>query len=212
MKSLLKLISYLNLKTLYVNFKLLPLKDAVKRSIIVSRKTKIQSLSGSIELHANIRFGMIKIGFGNVGIFDYQYERTILEIDGKIIFHGSAIIGKYGLLEIGNRFLITAHSTIICFNHILFGDNCLLSWENIIMDTDFHHVYQDNREFNQPKPIIVGDHVWIGMRCVILKGSIIADGCIIAANSLVSCNLNSPASVYGGNPAKLLKQNITWGN
>jgi acetyltransferase-like isoleucine patch superfamily enzyme len=161
---------------------------------------------------------MIKIGFGSVGIFDYRYERTILEIDGLIIFNGKASIGKGsrisvgkdGVLELGHEFSITARSTIVCFKHIAIGERCLLSWENMIMDTDFHHIYQENKEINQPKSIAIGNHVWIGMRCTILKGSIIADGCIIAANSLVSGNLNLPASVYGGNPVKLLKQNINW--
>jgi acetyltransferase-like isoleucine patch superfamily enzyme len=161
---------------------------------------------------------MIKIGFGSVGVFDYKYERTILEIDGQLVFKGKTdigkgsriCVGKHGILEIGNNFLITAHSTIVCFNHIKIGDHCLFSWENMIMDTDFHHIFQENAVINLPKPIVIGNHVWMGMRCTVLKGTIIADDCIIAANSLVAGNLNTPCAVYGGIPAKILKQNIKW--
>ena len=80
----------------------------------------------------------------------------------------------------------------------------------MIMDTDFHHIYQEGTKINLPKSIIIGNHVWRGMRCTLLKGSQIVDGSVIAFNSLVVDNLTMSNSVYGGQPSKLLKQNITW--
>lgn len=47
--------------------------------------------------------------------------------------------------------------------------------------------------------------MWIGANCIILPGSIIRKGCVIAAGSVfrgetkVNC-------VYAGNPAKLIKE------
>lgn len=69
---------------------------------------------------------MIKIGFGNVGIFDKKRSRGILAIYGHIRFygranigHGSKInVGKEGLLDLGANFVITAETSIICYKRI----------------------------------------------------------------------------------------------
>ena len=215
---IIKIFDYLHIKTIYVNFMLLPFKDALKLPIVVSRKTKIKSLDGKVLIVTKVRTAMIKIGFGDVGIFDYRYERTILEVNGQIIFKGTAVIGKgsricigeEGVLELGNNFLIAARTTIICFKNIRIGADCVFSWENIIMDTDFHQIHSSGIEMNVPEPILIGNHVWIGMRCTILKGSKISEGCVIAAHTLISTDLKAKQAIYGGSPTKIIKQNITW--
>ena len=52
--------------------------------------------------------------------------------------------------------------------------------------------------------IIVNDEVWIGANSLILSGVNIGKGAIIAAGSVVTKNI-VPYSIYGGNPAKLIK-------
>lgn len=64
------------------------------------------------------------------------------------MFHGSCDFGQgsricvlsNGKLEIGNGFLSTANSTIICSSLIDIGEKTLVSWDTLIMDTDFHQV------------------------------------------------------------------------
>ena len=53
--------------------------------------------------------------------------------------------------------------------------------------------------------IVIGDNVWIGDKCTILSGVSIGDGCIIAANSVVTQNVPS-YSVVAGVPARIIKQ------
>lgn len=52
--------------------------------------------------------------------------------------------------------------------------------------------------------VIIGNDVWIGMNVFIMDGVEIGDGAIIAANSHITRNIE-PYSIYGGNPAKLIK-------
>lgn len=79
------------------------------------------------------------------------------------------------------------------------------------MDTDFHPIINANIEIlNPPTEIIIGKSVWIGCRSVILKGSIIPDGCIIAANSLVSKKITGENQIFGSHSLHLIKQNIHW--
>lgn len=78
------------------------------------------------------------------------------------------------------------------------------------MDTDFHALYDSdsNIRININKPIFVGNHVWIGCRTTILKGSTIPDGSVIAACSVITKKLNESNCVYASNDVK--KRNISW--
>ena len=53
-------------------------------------------------------------------------------------------------------------------------------------------------------PIVIGDDVWIGARCQILKGVHIGARSIIAAGSVVTKDIPSDC-IAGGNPAKVLR-------
>lgn len=55
---------------------------------------------------------------------------------------------------------------------------------------------------------VIGNDVWIGYGAVIMPGVTIGDGAIIAAQSVVVGDV--PAySIYGGNPARLLRKRFT---
>lgn len=54
-------------------------------------------------------------------------------------------------------------------------------------------------------PIVIGDYVFIGARCMILKGVTIGDRSIVAAGSVVTKSI--PADeLWGGVPAKFIKK------
>jgi acetyltransferase-like isoleucine patch superfamily enzyme len=53
--------------------------------------------------------------------------------------------------------------------------------------------------------VIVSAHSWVGAHCVLLPGTELAEGTVIAANSLVPGGQYGSWSVYGGNPARRLK-------
>jgi len=52
---------------------------------------------------------------------------------------------------------------------------------------------------------IIGDDVWIGHGSIILSGINIGQGSIIAAGSVVTCDVE-PFCIYAGNPARKIKQ------
>ena len=56
--------------------------------------------------------------------------------------------------------------------------------------------------------IVIEDEVWIGANSLILSGVNIGKGAIIAAGSVVTKNIE-PYSIYGGNPAKLIKMRFS---
>jgi len=207
------------IKTIYFNLKYLSFKQAIKLPFLISRKVYLKKTRGVIEIDHNVTFGIIKIGFGDVGTFDQNRSRNIRQLYGKVIFHGTANIGhgskisvgKSGVLSLGNNFRITAESAIISHLKIDFGDDCLLSWDTLVMDTDFHKIKNEFKEqINCPTPINIGNSVWIGSGNLILKGAIIPDNSIIGANSLINKELKYKKSLYAGNPVVRLKENVNW--
>ena len=53
--------------------------------------------------------------------------------------------------------------------------------------------------------IIIEDDVWIGTNSIILKGVKLGRGSVIAAGSVVTKS-TKPFHIYGGNPAKIIKE------
>ena len=58
-------------------------------------------------------------------------------------------------------------------------------------------------------PIVIEDHVWIGLNVTILKGVRIGTGAVVAAGAVVTADV-PPNTLVGGVPAKALKHDITW--
>lgn len=206
--------------TLIFNFYYFPLKVAIRLPVLLTHKVRLKKLKGSVLIQSEeIRRGMITIGYAHVSINDVN-EYSLWNVEGTVVFKGRAgfgagtkiAVGKDATLTFGNNFLITARSEIACFKEITFGDNDLLSWDILVMDTDAHPIYNNkNERINKDKPIKIGNHVWIGCRSIILKGTQIPDNCVIGVSTLVHRRFNETNSLIVGNPALIVKKDIVWG-
>jgi acetyltransferase-like isoleucine patch superfamily enzyme len=79
------------------------------------------------------------------------------------------------------------------------------------MDTDEHPIYDKEKNIINPdKAIFVGNDVWIAARSMLLKGSYIPNGCIVGANSLITKKFTTQKAIIAGNPAKIIKEDVTW--
>ncbi len=205
-------------KSIYVNFRLLPFMEAIRIPIIVSTKTKLSSLRGEVKLQ-KVRTGIVRIGFGNVRLVDYSNERTIIHIDGTIVIEGKTKIGKGSKIEVGKEatltfgenFLSSARSTIICHRAVTIGKNSLFAWDSLVMDTDYHDIFDTNdTKINEDQPIVIEANVWLGTRTTILKGAHIPKNSVIAAGSVVAKHYTQENTIVAGNPAKVVKEAIYW--
>jgi acetyltransferase-like isoleucine patch superfamily enzyme len=108
-------------------------------------------------------------------------------------------------ISIGDQTYINRRTEIKCQNKVTIGRACAISWDVVIMDTDYHSINGKSTT----SPVHIGDNVWIGCKSIILKGVCIGDGAIIAAGSVVTKDV-PPNTLVGGNPAKLLNERVTW--
>ena len=204
-------------KTLRFNLHYFPLRTALKLPVVVSHRTFLRELHGKVTLPDKVETAMVKIGFGDVGHYDRKRSRTIWQVSGTVAFGGKASIGHgskisvRGDLKLGAGFNITAESTIVCAKEIRFGDDCLLSWDILVMDTDEHPIYnKENERINPDKPIIVGNHVWMGCKCVLLKGAEVPNDTVLAAGTILTSTFAGEQQVIGGNPPSILKRDVRW--
>lgn len=204
-------------KIIYVNLRWLPFKQAFLLPILISFDAQLKG-GGKIILRDKPHFGMVHIGFHQVSICDPR-DKTIVIIDGILEIKGTFHIGngtkirvtKSAKLTTGNNFGISASSAINCYNGITIGDDVLFSWECLVMDSDTHPIFGTNNEIiNRGKEVVIGNHVWVGCRNTILKGTKIPDGCVIGACSLVTGTNFEPSSIIIGNPAKSVKKIENW--
>lgn len=87
---------------------------------------------------------------------------------------------------------------------ITIGNNVLIG-HNVVIATLNHNPIPELRASILPKPVKIGNNVWIGANATILPGVTIEDGAIIAAGAVVTKNVKKN-TIVGGNPAKVIKK------
>ncbi|MFK3690898.1 acyltransferase [Agrobacterium tumefaciens] len=129
-----------------------------------------------------------------------------LVINGEFTAYSGSTIGVQSgaRLIIGSGFA-NRHTWISCGSNIKIGEEVFIADQVIIRDWDGH------RLMGRPAaaPIIIGNHVWIGMRAIILKGVTIGDGAVVGAGAVVTKDVPA-GTIVAGNPAVVVKQDIQW--
>ena len=97
---------------------------------------------------------------------------------------------------------------------MVIGDNVNIAKDAIIRTSDGQSLLDPKTMLptDPPEDVIIGNHVWIMSRCIILKGTHLPDGCAVAANSLVNKKFEEENLLLCGTPAKIMKRNIRWGD
>jgi acetyltransferase-like isoleucine patch superfamily enzyme len=109
-----------------------------------------------------------------------------------------------GILTIGDKCFLNSNVSITCMDSISIGDGCQIANNVVIVDHD--HDYKNSLSSFTKEKVVIGNRVWIGANCVILKGSQIGDDCVIAAGSVVKGAV-PPNSLYYQKRETICKKN-----
>ncbi len=119
------------------------------------------------------------------------------------------LVGEGATLTIGEQSGMS-NTIILCKKSITIGKHVLIGGGVVINDSNHHSLDWRERGTALDKtkaissPIVIGDYVFIGARCIIQKGVTIGEKSIIAAGSVVIYDI-PPCCVAGGNPAKVIR-------
>ncbi len=208
------------IKTIKFNLMYFPLREGIYMPVFLTSKVKVHNMGKNrIILH---EVGKRKTGLLRIGFLDRDIDKpSSLNIKGTIILRGCGVrsiapgaiiyVREMAILEINESLSVSFDLKLRCSNKIVIGKDNMWSQYNVVMDSDAHTIYDENGEhINNNKEIIFGDHVWLGCRCIVLKGSKIADGSVIGSGSLVKKQVEIDNAIYGGVGPILLKKNIRW--
>jgi|AZIG01.1.fsa_nt_gi acetyltransferase-like isoleucine patch superfamily enzyme len=177
------------LRDIYYKYQsLLPYMNRV-RYMLNRWKFKESGLKGSMAKNVKIR-GRAEIVLGN-----------------RVAFREGVFIGGNGKLFIGDATSINENTIIACTQYVEIGSNCMFAPRCYVLDVD--HKFSDasipiNQQGYEQSPVKIGDDVWFGTGVVVVKGVTIGNGCVIAANSVVTEDI--PAySIAAGSPARVLR-------
>jgi acetyltransferase-like isoleucine patch superfamily enzyme len=206
-------------KTVYFNLRCLPLREAIRLPVLVSHRVGLYDLRGAVTIHGPLRPGVVLLGFGEVGAFDFKRSRSVWQVAGEVVFEGPARLGngfkisvtEEGVVTFGPEFVLSAECQLVCRERITFGRGCLVSWDVLVLDSDYHRISLDGDGRSSPQaPVTLGDRVWVGARSCILKGVTLADDVVVAAGSVVTRSEDESNLLLGGNPAKVVRAGVEW--
>jgi acetyltransferase-like isoleucine patch superfamily enzyme len=112
------------------------------------------------------------------------------------------ILGEYSFIN-KNAFI---GPKVVCGNYVMFGPNVSIVGGDHKTDLINTPMWFSGRgEFKETR---IGHDVWIGANCCIKAGVSIGNGSIVAMGSVVTKDI-PPYSIYGGNPAKLIRKRFS---
>ncbi len=131
-------------------------------------------------------------------------KRVVIECTGSMKNLGKGLI-------LGNNVGIGSHSFLGCAGGVTIGDDTILG--NFV---SFHSENHNFSEQNIPirlqgvnrKGIKIGANCWIGAKVTVLDGTILGDGCVVAAGAVLNGKEYPDNSIIAGIPAKVIKSRI----
>lgn len=207
--------------TIWINFRLLPFRIAIKLPLHCFGKIKFHSLSGKILIEAPIKFGMIKLGYRWWDLWPTAYLPTQILIRGNTVFRGSCTISggvylasfrKSSILDIGNEVTIGAGSLIKATEYIFLGERARITGNCTVLDSNMHYI-KDIESGIIARPygsIKIENNCWINPGCVITKGAVLPPYSIVARNSFIGKDMTKFGSccMFAGSPAKVIKEHV----
>ena len=151
-----------------------------RKSDLFEGKTKFRNIR-------NIENGTLQVGDNTYGLV-----RLIDAVQGS---GGKVIIGDYCSIASGTIFIVGNHKIDLVTTYPFKTLNQYYSDIPVSIDD---HAFKTTK---------VGNDVWIGINVCIMAGITIGDGAVIAANSVVTKNVDS-YSIVAGNPARHIKYRV----
>lgn len=195
------------------SYNLLHCPQVIFSKRIVCKHTMLRNVRFHVAKNAYVRIQSSILSNCEFFLFD---EGCKLEIGKQCRIRNTRfyIQDPYSSIVILDNFTIGGGeiaSTESC--RILIGEDCMFSEDIEIRNGDSHAIVaskEPTHRINQARDVVIGNHCWLTAHTRIMKGVTIPNNCIIANSAVVTSSLPKSHALYGGVPAKLLKEGIDW--
>lgn len=207
-------------KTLYFNFKHLPIEQAKHLPIYIGAGVQVD-VKGKIIVEGPFSRGMIMLGSvrGSRGVPGRRESYLLVDENATLRFRGRCRIVEGftlrldGQAEVSFGNLFRANKNWECYmrSKLTIGNGVRMGWNVHIRDCDGGRILNEKGEVtNLPRPIIIGNHCWVASHATIMKGVTLPDDTVVAFRSMVTKPFTQPHTIIAGIPAIVVKENAYW--
>lgn len=162
-----------------------------KKNIVIGGKTKV---------HDYVKIDALATDCVSIGSNCVVGENSRIECTGSLSALGKGV-------KIGDRTTFGSNCYFGAAGGIIIGDD-VIAGQYVRFHSENHNYSEMDKLIREQgvthQGIIIGNNCWIGAGAVFLDGAELGDGCVVAANAVVTkkfpCNV-----VIGGIPARILK-------
>ncbi|MBR6451209.1 MAG: hypothetical protein IKS87_00760 [Lachnospiraceae bacterium] len=204
-------------------------KIRIGRNVQIGENVKLIAWGGAeLIIGDNVKIGdNTLIEVRDVGSIEIGEKCTIeSDVIIRAVHAGKIRIGVQNLIAKGCDFYSTGSEMVsgerVSFNQninarffngsrLLCGSDCTISYYTKLRGDNGHTIIDLDKECVHPnrKDVVIEDHVWVGMGASLLGGTVLEKDCIVGADSLVTKGFPA-GTLIAGNPAKVIRENVTW--
>lgn len=135
-------------------------------------------------------------------------ETGTIRLGRRVHLSDQVTLESHGLLEVGDGTAINAFSRVVARERVRIGRNVTIAQFVSILDHDHGHRFDDGHlvlDGYTTRPIEIGDHVWLGDKCTVLKGVHVGENVIAGAHTLIHRDV-PPNCVIAGAPFRVIRE------
>ncbi len=182
----------------------------VKRYYSKKLHIEVLGVNNVIKIPKNTPFTNSKIvikGDNNHVEINETNSRIKFDIYSQNVSNTSLIIGK-DVSSVDTKIHLCEDNA-----KLIIGDDCMFSYGVELWASDAHSIIdKDSKKIlnKVSKPLVIGNHCWLGCKVMLTKNACLANYTIVGAGSIVTKPFSQEYIAIAGNPAKIVKENITW--
>lgn len=175
--------------------------------LVPYRGSRVQiDRAAKLRLEGDLSFGFSSLmGGESYLLLDPGAELKVLGAF-RAYYNCDIAVYKNAALTLGGGYM-NAGSQLRCSKSITIGKGATIARDAMVADSDSHQICDGKHVVAQP--VVIGDHVWLGIRSLVLKGVAIGEGAIVAAGAVVTKDV-AAKTIVAGIPAKCVRENIEW--
>lgn len=169
-------------------------------------KVRFKGKNNTIELFEPYSLEKSSFYLGNGDYFILKHVQGNIRVQGG--YKSFLFIDEDSTLQ-NTKIYLNSEKNVSC----KIGKDCMFSNDVVIWASDTHQIWdiKERSLLNQSQyGVEIGNHVWCGTRVTILKDSKIPSHSVVGAGSVVTNRFQDEHIIIAGNPAKIIKKNITW--